>query len=380
MQVNLIKIKRQLGYLTMDQLGDTEGAQSYFKPAIELSKACLANEPDSDAFKSELANSVGGLAKSEANLGHLEQARDLFRQEIEIRESYSPAHAGKLENRRELAGFIAERAAMYVRNGDNEEALRLYDKVASLRSQIAAEQPDLWPAQNDLALSLNNQASMRFPNGKQPALARGFHRNALEILRKRAKADPEDAANKKVLAETLYYEATCAMYAGDKAGAAAGFKEGLALCKQLVKQTDPKGMQFNLMLALGRCGEHVEASKIARSLVATPPKDENIYIQSAMGYAVASAAIGDDKQARERYTFIQAAFGYAVASAVAAADKQAKEHYTTAALECLQSAANRGWKDVETLKHDTDLEPIRNDPGFQALLKEVETKVSGTVK
>ncbi len=354
MHVNLIKTKRQLGYLTMLQLGDTEGAQSYFKTAIELSKACLAKEPGSDAFKSELANSVGGLAKSEANLGHLEQARDLYRQEIEIRESFSAAHAGVFENRRELAGFYAERAAMYVRMGDNDEARRLYDKVALLRTQNAAEQPDSWPVKNDLALSYNNQASMRFPNGKEPALARDFHRKALEILRERAKADREDAANKKVLAETLYYEATCAMYAGDKAGAAAGFQESLAVCKELVKQTDPKGMQFNLMLALGRCGQHVEAAKIAHSLVATLPKDENLFIQAAMGYAVASAATGDDKQARERYT--------------------------TAALECLQSAKNRGWNDVETLKHDTDLEPIRNAPGFQALVQELEKKVSGTVK
>jgi eukaryotic-like serine/threonine-protein kinase len=380
MQVNLIKSKRQLGYLTMNQLGDTEGAQSYFKSAIELSKACLAKEPDSDAFKSELANSIGGLAKSEANLGHLEQARDLYRQEIEIRESYSAAHAAVFENRRELAGFYAERAAMYVRMGDNDEARRLYDKVASLRSQNAAEQPDSWPVQNDLALSFNNQASMRFPNGKDPAHARDFHREALEILRKRAKADPEDAANQKVLAETLYYEATCAMYAGDKAGAAAGFQACLTVCKELVKQTDPKGMQYNLMLALGRCGQHVEAAKIAHSLVATPPKDENLYIQAAMGYAVASAGTGDDKQAKKRYTFIQAAFGYAVAAAAAAADKQAREDYTTAAIDCLRNAMERGWNDVTTLKHDTDLEPIRNAPGFQALVQDLEKNVSGTVK
>ena len=346
MQVNLIKMKRLLGYVTMDQVGDTDGAQRYFNTAIELSKACLAKEPDSDAFKSELANSVGGLAKSEANLGHLDKARDLYRQEIEIRESFSAAAAGEFENRRELAAFIAERAAMYVRKGDNDEAMRLYDKVASLRSQNAAVQPESWPVQNDLALSYNNQASMRFPNGAHPALAREFHAKALEILRKRAKADPEDAANKKVLAETLYYDATCALYAGDKPGAAAGFQECLKLCRELVKQTDPKGMQLNLMLALGRCGEHVEAAKIAHALVATPPKDENLYIHAALGYAVASAAEG--------------------------ADKQAKEHYTSAALECLRNAKNRGWADVVTLKKDTDFEPIRNDPGFQVLVQEFE--------
>ncbi len=302
-QVNLIRTKRQLGYVTMEQVDDTEGAQSYFNKAIELSRAGLARKPDSDVFKSELANSLGGLAISETRLGHLEKARDLYRQEIETRESFSATQAGDFESRRELAGFISARAAMYVHDGDNDEALRLYDKVAALRSQLATERADLWPVQNDLALSYNNQASMRFPNGKDPALARDFHRKALEILKKRAKADPENAENKKVLAETLYYEATCALHAGDKAGAAAGFQEGLALCRELVKQPDPlKGTQVNLMLALGRCGEHLEAAKIADLLVAKPPNDGNVFIEAALGYAVASAATGDDKQAKERYT------------------------------------------------------------------------------
>ena len=124
-----------------------------------------------------------------------------------------------------------------------------------------------------------------------------------------------------------------------------------------MKQPDPlKGTQVNLMLALGRCGDHVEAAKIADLLVAKPPNDGNVFIEAALGYAVASAATGDDKQAKERYT--------------------------QAALECVRQAKKRNWTDVVVLKKDTDLEPIRNDPRYQALLQEFENekKVSGTLK
>ena len=349
MQVNLIRAKRQLGYVTMEQVGDTEGAQRYFHAAIQLSRACAAKQPDGDegdAYKSELANSLGGLAKSEVTLGHLEKARELYREELATRESFSTATAGETESRRELAGFCAERAGMYVRMGEVAEAQRFYDKASSLRHLVADELRDSWPVQNDLALSYNNQASVRFPHGNDPAAAREFHRKALEILRKRAKDDSSDAANRKTLAQTLYYEATCALHAGDKEGSLAGFRESLSLCKELAKEQGPKGPQIDLMLALGRCGDHAEAAKIADALVATPPKDENLYVQAACGYAVAAAAAGDDAET--------------------------KRSYTSKAIACLRQAKDRGWLDVIMLKKDTDLEPIRNDPGFQALVGELE--------
>ena len=178
--------------------------------------------------------------------------------------------------------------------GDLVEGQRLYDKCAPLRQQVAAEQPDYWPAQNDLAVSYNQQGYMRFPQGRDAAAARQFHRNALLLLEKRAKADPKDLENKHALAQTLYYEATCALHSGDKPGSAAGFRRCLAICKELATEPKAKIWETDLMLALARCGDHAEAARIAVALVATPPKDERIYVQSACGYALAAGAAGGD--------------------------------------------------------------------------------------
>ena len=104
--------------------------------------------------------------------------------------------------------------------------------------------------------------------------------------------------------------------------------------------------QADLMLALARYGDHAEAAKIAKAAVATPPKDEGLYVQSACGYALAAAAAaGNDRLVKE---------------------------YTTAALDCLRKAQESGWADVVSLKTDTDLEPIRKNPAFQALLGEFD--------
>ncbi len=284
------------------------------------------------------------LARSEATLGHLEKARELYQEEFAVRESFSPARAKDWQSRRELSGHYADFATLNVRLGDLVEGQRLYDKCTELREQIAAERPGSWPELNDLALSYNNQGSMRFPQGSDPAAARKFHQKALDLLKKRAKDAPQDFDCKRLLELTLYYEATCALHCGDKEGAAAGYHQCLDICKELATQPKYKHLQSDLMLALARCGDHAQAAKIAAALVATPPKDESLYVQSACGYALAAGAAGGDAVLVQRYT--------------------------TAALDCLRKAKERGWADVASLEKDTDLEPIRNDPAFQALLDE----------
>ena len=347
-QVNLLKIQRELGNVSMDRLGDTEGGQRYLRKAVEISRACHAKKPDDDGYKGELANSLGKLAGSEMALGHLEKARELYREEIAVRESFSPAKANDWEARRELAGLYAELATLTVKMGDLVEGQKLYDRCASIREQVAAEKPDFWPAQNDLALSYNNQGSMRFPLGDDPKAAREFHRKALDVFRKRARLDPADFENKHALGLTLYYEATCALHSGDKDGAAAGYRECLKIFKELDTEPTAKSHKADLMLALARCGDHAGAATIAEALVATPPKDEAIYVQAACGFALACGA----------------------ARTAGGSDAALVQHYIERALECLRAAKDRGWADVVGLETDTDLEPIRKDPAFQTLLRE----------
>jgi tetratricopeptide (TPR) repeat protein len=265
-----------------------------------------------------------------------------------VRESFSPAQIKDWDSRRELAGHYAKLAGLKLRAGDRDGGERLYDKSAELRHQFARERPDSWPVQNDLGLALNHQGETRFPFGHDPKAARDFHHQALEIFRNRARAAPLDLDNRCTLARTRYYEATCALHSGDKAEADAGFRECLKIFKELANDPKAKPYHADLMLALARCGEHVEAAQIAEQLVKTPPKDEAIYVQAASGFAVASAA----------------------ARAAGGSDAALVPHYIDRAVECLRAAKDRGWADVVGLQTDTDLEPIRKEPALQTLLDE----------
>ena len=104
------------------------------------------------------------------------------------------------------------------------------------------------------------------------------------------------------------------------------------------------------MLARARCGDHAAAAKIAEELVAKSPRNAELYVQAACGYALAVAAAGSDSDLVKRYT--------------------------AKAIDCLREAKEEGWADVASLEVDTDLEPIRNETAFKALLDELRQSIA----
>jgi len=343
-QIQRGRSRRQLGHVLVQRLGDTEGGRQYLLQAIEIDRACLADHPDDDTCKSELANSLGQLAGAEMKLGHLQQAREIYREEVAVRETFSPQLANHYEARRELAGLYEKLAELSLRMNDLDEGRRLYALCASIREEVVAEKPAFWPAIYDLARSYNNAAFLRYPRGSDPAAARELHRRALALVEERAQADPASLETKSMLAEILYFDATCALHSGDPAGAAASYRRCLEIRKKLATEPAAKMPQVDLMVALARCGDHAEAAKIAEALMTNPPTDEHIYFQAACGYALSAGAAGNDATLIKRYT--------------------------AAALDCLKKDKEKGWTDVVTLETDPDLEPIRTDPAFKALLAE----------
>ena len=155
---------------------------------------------------------------------------------------------------------------------------------------------------------------------------------------------------KAALARTLYYDATCALQAGDPAAAAAEYRRCLDLRKSMVDEKSAKYPQVDLMVALARCGEHAAAAKIADVLAVTPPTNENFYYQAACGYSIAAGCAGNDKAVAERYT--------------------------SAAIASLRKAKEAGWNDPVTVETDPDLETIRADSRFPALIKEFREKTA----
>ena len=343
-QYRLAKSRRQLGHVTMNELGDAATAQRYLREALAIDRSCLAKEPANETFKYGLANSLGQLGISEKELGHLEEARQIFDEEAQIRSSFTKEFARNVEIRRELASMYEQVADLKYRMNEPAEGERLFQVSTKIRQEVLAGQPGFWPHVRDIVLAYNNAGFTRYPQGRQPAAAREFHRKALELVEERAAVDPANAETQTLLATTLYYDATCALQSGDRAGAELEYRRCLEIRKALAKEPHAKLLQVELMLALARCGLHAEAAKIAHALTAIPPQNEQLYFQSACGYALAAGCV--------------------------AGEKALARQYTSSAIACLRKGKQAGWNDRQTLEFDPDLEPIRKDPEFRALLEE----------
>jgi tetratricopeptide (TPR) repeat protein len=246
--------------------------------------------------------------------------------------------------RRELAGLYEKLAELHLRMGHVDEGRRYFDLCLELREEVLAEMPTYWPAVLDRARSYNNSGLLSLIQDHDPKTARTHFRKALGLIKDRSVADPTNLDTKSRLAQSLYYEATAALEAGDAAAAAEGYRQCLEIRRALAADPKLKMAEVDVIVALARCGHHAEAAQRAAALVATPPKDENLYFQAACGFALAAGAAGN----------------YAPLA----------RYYAEKALDCLRQGKTRGWADVVTLETDPDLAPIRKDPGFLALLAE----------
>ena len=347
----------------MAKLGDSQEARRYLSASIGMVRSWLAKEPENDAYKYELANSLGQLAQVELSLGHLEPARGLYDEELAVRSSFAPAWAeSQPDVPRELAGLHERLGELATRMGDPDGARRFYDRCAAIREGVLAEQPEFWPAVYDLARSYNNTGFLLYPAGHDPAAARPYHHKAVELISRRVEADPDDGQPRGALAESLYYEATCALHSGDPVAAAAGYRR----CKEIREglATDPKATtaRVSLLIAVARCGDHARAAAIAHEILATGLRDEQMDFQLACGYSLAAGAADAERSC------LQSAIGTAPAAIAAGIDAALVRLYTDLAVDCLRKAKQRGWSDVVSLEIDPDLEPIRNDPAFRALI------------
>jgi hypothetical protein len=135
------------------------------------------------------------------------------------------------------------------------------------------------------------------------------------------------------------------------------FEQCLRLREPLAK-ADPGNAQaqFELMLAQARCGRHAEAAAIAHKLEAGAP-DAHLLFFVACGYALSGGAVR-----------------------ASGADPALARRYLDSAFAALTRGVQNGWKDLASLETDPDLEPLRGDARYPALVEQVRRAAGATAK
>jgi hypothetical protein len=141
-----------------------------------------------------------------------------------------------------------------------------------------------------------------------------------------------------------YFLATALLRLGEKEKAQALYRECLDIRRALAKVSQAKEDQINLAIALARCGEHAEAAKIAHKVL-SPPENSFVFIEAACILALCAGA---------------------------APEPSLHTAYVKETLDVIRKGYADGWRDLERLRVDPDLDPVRGDPAFQQMLQDFQ--------
>jgi serine/threonine protein kinase len=333
-----------LGHVNFRYLGDHGAAERYLKEALDLRRERLAREPDKDDAKLGVANALGQLAMCRQSLGEPAAAKVLFEAELVIREGLSERSRHDIEARRELSGLYERLGQTSVSLGDVPGARKAYDRCFAIRQALADEAPDHIRNLRDVQRSITEFGHVSLMSLNDPATARDYYRRALDGFRKLHEQEPS-AILKGDIARGCYYLATALLRLHEVAEARRLYRECLDIRRSLVKDPAAKMDQIDLIVAMARCGEHEEAARIARRLIETPPKNAAIYIEVACALALCAGA---------------------------ASESGLKHTYTAETVAAIRKGIAADWKDPERLGVDPDLDPVRADPEFQRLLRDLQ--------
>ena len=181
--------------------------------------------------------------------------------------------------------------------------------------------------------------------------------SSLKLYEQLLAAEPDDPTYRSTLAHAHYRAGTSYLRLGDRKTAQLEFEECLRLRKIVydgVKDDLQRLlMQSTYMYALARCGKHVEAAEMAanvRTKLGTVPA----HVAFAGGcYGLCWAAVGEGKPEAE----------------LTPEQKKLRKRYFDLAMECLEEARQKSFKEILYLEKDSDFEVMRGVPEFEAWLE-----------
>ena len=187
---------------------------------------------------------------------------------------------------------------------------------------------------------------------KQPAIALDWYAKAIAALEPAFQQQPKDRQTRIFLCNAYWGRGETLSSLGRHAEAVDDCNRGLELDEA------PMRSQLRSLRARSRArlGEYQLATAEAEEVVAAPNSSGKRLGEAAAVFALASATVRQDSQLPEP-------------NRAGLADQ-----YANRAMEFLRQAVAKGILNLESLKNDTDLEPLRSRPEFCQLVTETEQK------
>jgi tetratricopeptide (TPR) repeat protein len=318
-------------------------AERSYGEAIRLLEPLAKEHPDVTEYQADLAKSYDNLGDLQAESGRGVEAERSYGEARRLLEPLAKAHPEVTAYQDQLAGTYRSLGNLQAEWGRGGEAERSYGEALRLSEPLAKAHPDITGYRVSLGGTYVNLGNLRGESGGAGA-AIDWYAKGIEALQAALAADPKDATARLFLrnahqgrAQALTLLARHAEAAQDW-GRAADLDEG------------PARTSFRLRRAtsLAHAGDHAQAVAEANALAGDKDANVNTLYDLARVCALSSAAVKNDARLADRHA--------------------------ARAVELLRQAVAKGYRDVEHVKKDTDLGPLRGRDDFKQLLQELLAK------
>jgi tetratricopeptide (TPR) repeat protein len=374
----------------LDQQKAREAADAYLQ-GIALFEKLIKTYPDHPKYLKELAYAYGNLGSSNAREGRLDEAQQDFARSAAYGERLIEDHPGVPEYRTYLPFALANLGRLYLQRQNSPQRAGYAGTLANLQQKLAEGKPGTDDYRSDLGDLFNLLAIVEAP--LDPEAARASYDKARKGQERLASDHPEVSKYQTSLAGTYV---NLGNLAGQQAKPAQGlvwYGRAIPLL-EAVALADPKNPAARPFLRnahMGRAGafdklsRHADAAKDwdrALELDAGPSRPY-LRVQRALSLAYSDPvrAVADaEEMAHGEGVNGLLLYNLACVCAQAAAaikDKNdLQERYAARAVELLEQARTKGFfadrNQVQHMKKDTDLDPLRSRADFQKLTAELE--------
>jgi eukaryotic-like serine/threonine-protein kinase len=351
-----------LGFLlrATGRLGEAEAA---YAEALAIQKQLAADFPTRPEFRRELAMSYTNLGILLSDRGRLKDAETAHTEALAIRKQLAADFATRPDLHQELAKSHNNLGRLFSDTGRLKEAEAAYVNALALQKQLAADFPSRPDFRRELAGSHNNLGLLLSDTGRLKE-AETAYTDALALQRQLVGDCPNQPDLKNDLAATCVNLALLHLSQRDFRGAKAHLEEARPYHEAALRANprNPTYRQFyrnhltvliETNAGLGDPAGAKQAAEKLRDLGWDPPGDAYF---AACFLSVCIPNVQRDYQATKEERDNQAAF------------------YGDEALKMLRDAVTKGYKNVEHMKQDKNLDPLRAREDFKRLLAELEAK------
>jgi serine/threonine protein kinase/tetratricopeptide (TPR) repeat protein len=350
----------QLGVLYRNQEGRTQDALDAYRKALKICADLADNNPKDVPAQCHLAESYHNVGSALHDLGKKDEGRRAWDEAFAIRKRLQEANPTVTYLKCDLAASLTDLGLAASDKGDTSAAIEYYQKARDLLHKVVRDNPGVPQFQSDLGKNYFN-AGVRYSALKLRREARDAYQQARDIQEKLVAASGDHLGYRNELATTL-------VNLGVVQAQLDQFDDGLATLHhgiELQRVTFERAQQvpayrhtlhalYGSLAEVERAAGHpdlaVDATLERQKLW---PDNHTELFNAGREFTMAARKVGKGR------------------AQLSDNERAERDKYCGLAVAALRQAIAHGFKDVERMRKDPDLELLRGRNDFEKLVQEI---------